>query len=74
MREQMALIIKNLRHKVIMVENGEEAIKAYHLNFLDFVTMDIAMPVMNGITALDYILKIDPNAKYILNIDRILHD
>jgi two-component system chemotaxis response regulator CheY len=67
MREQMASIIKNLGHEIIMVENGEEAIKAYNLNSPDFVTMDITMPVMDGITALEYIMKIDPDAKVIMS-------
>lgn len=48
--------------------NGEEAVNKYKELYpsLDFVTMDITMPKMDGITALEHILKFDPQAKVIM--------
>jgi len=46
--------------------NGEEAVRLYQELKPDIVTMDITMPVMNGIDAIKEIMKIDPNAKIIV--------
>lgn len=46
--------------------NGERAIENYSLLRPDLVTMDITMPDMDGITATQEIIKIDPNAKIII--------
>jgi len=47
-------------------ENGEEAIRLYHETKPDLVTMDLAMPVLNGIDATREILKFDPEARIIV--------
>lgn len=47
-------------------ENGVKAIAMYILLKPDMITMDINMPEMNGIEALDKILAIDPNARIIM--------
>ena len=49
-------------------ENGKQGLRRYqelHPN-VDFVTMDITMPVMDGITAVGEIRKVDPQAKVIM--------
>ncbi len=46
--------------------NGKEAIKLYKELKPDFVTMDITMPLMNGIEALKEIKKDDKDAKIIM--------
>jgi two-component system, chemotaxis family, chemotaxis protein CheY len=48
--------------------NGEEAIELYkeHHPNVDLVTMDITMPGMDGITALEQIMAWDPEAKIIM--------
>ena len=43
--------------------NGQEAIMKYFQLKPDVVTMDISMPVMNGITALKQIINKDPHIK-----------
>jgi two-component system chemotaxis response regulator CheY len=43
-------------------ENGEEAVRMYREIRPDFVTMDLVMPVLNGVDATREILKEDPNA------------
>ena len=46
--------------------NGQEAIMNYFQLKPDVVTMDISMPVMNGITALKQIINKDPQANVIM--------
>lgn len=47
-------------------ENGEQAIKLYKELEPDIVTLDITMPVMDGLTALAEIMKYDPQANVIM--------
>ncbi|WP_430785759.1 response regulator [Virgibacillus flavescens] len=47
-------------------ENGEEAIELYKSLKPDIVTMDITMPVMNGIEAIKAIIEFDPMAKIVV--------
>ena len=46
--------------------NGREAVEKYKELKPDLVTMDIIMPEMDGIQALEEILKFDPNAKVVM--------
>lgn len=47
-------------------ENGEEALKKYLDLKPDLVTMDVVMPVMDGITAVKNIMAVDAEAKIIM--------
>ncbi|WGK69076.1 response regulator [Candidatus Haliotispira prima] len=47
-------------------EDGEEAIAKYHELRPDIVTMDITMPKMDGVTALEKIMGRDPSAKVVM--------
>ena len=46
--------------------NGEEAVQCYKRYKPNLVTMDITMPIMDGIAALVEIKKIDPEARVIM--------
>jgi two-component system, chemotaxis family, chemotaxis protein CheY len=46
--------------------NGEEAVSMYSQTKPDLVTMDITMPLMDGVTALRRIKAMDPQAKVIV--------
>ncbi|MGN0346771.1 MAG: response regulator [Lachnospiraceae bacterium] len=46
--------------------NGEEGVKLFGELKPDVVTMDITMPIMDGVSALKEIMKTDANAKVIM--------
>ncbi|QKY69114.1 response regulator [Lentibacillus sp. CBA3610] len=67
MRVTLGAILKKQTHDVIAeAKDGEEAIRLYHEIRPDLVTMDITMPVMNGINAITEIIKTDPQAKIVV--------
>lgn len=50
-QEVMMPILKARGHRVTLVENGEEAIRAVENSPYDLILMDIQMPVMDGLEA-----------------------
>jgi two-component system, chemotaxis family, chemotaxis protein CheY len=52
--------------EIIVAHSGEESISRYTENRPDLVFMDIKMPGMDGITALEKIKEINPNAKVVM--------
>ena len=46
--------------------NGEEGVKLYKELKPDFVTLDITMPIMDGVEALKLIMADDPGAKVVM--------
>ncbi len=64
-------VLKNLLeaegHKIIAeAANGEEGISKFKEFSPDIVTMDITMPIMDGVEALKKIREIDENAKVVM--------
>lgn len=51
---------------VAEAENGRDGVLAYAETRPDVVLLDIAMPVMDGITALEKLLVVDPDAKVVM--------
>ncbi|WIG00056.1 MULTISPECIES: response regulator [Pontibacillus] len=67
MRMTLGTIIEKGNHTVIgEAEDGREAIDLFHKLSPDLVTMDITMPEMNGLEAVDSILSSQPSAKIIM--------
>ncbi|WP_127588403.1 response regulator [Paenibacillus koleovorans] len=67
MREIIKDIVIEMGFDVVAeATNGEDAVKMYSKTKPDLVTMDITMPVMNGVDALRKIKAIDPSAKVIV--------
>jgi len=60
-------VYKDTGANVIIASNGFEAIELYKKHKeIDVVLLDIRMPIMNGRDAIGEILKINPNAKIIM--------
>lgn len=68
-KKQLTQILTSEKFNVIeTASDGEEAVEKYkelHPK-VDIVTMDITMPKMDGITALEKIIEFDKNAKVIM--------
>ncbi len=67
MRKMISQILKSEAYDVVgEAENGEAAIAMYEKLKPAVVTMDINMPIMSGVEALEKILGTDPNAKIVM--------
>ena len=67
MRIKMKQVLDQLGHEVVgEAANGEEAITQYIQLKPDVVTMDITMPVMDGIQALQAIKGFEPQSTVIM--------
>jgi two-component system chemotaxis response regulator CheY len=68
----MIAVIKKFIHKsgrnfnIIAAHNGQESISLYKNEKPDLVFMDIRMPGMDGVTALQKIKEFDPNARVVM--------
>src|SRR5437763_8340149 len=62
MRDVLGTILSGAGYKVDLAKTGEEAIEAYSQRPFDVVLMDVSMPGMGGLTALEYLIKADPEA------------
>ncbi len=62
-------MLEKLGYSVRLALNGEEAVQCYkeHGDEIDFVLMDLIMPVMDGAEALKQIRQIDPEACVIIS-------
>ncbi len=62
MRDVLETILSGAGYKVDLAKTGEEAIEAYENKTYDLVLMDVSMPGMGGLTALERIIKMDEEA------------
>ncbi|MET3288400.1 response regulator [Brevibacillus fluminis] len=66
-RSILRTIIESLGFTVVTeAKSGEEAIMLYRMYRPDLITMDISMPGMDGLAALEKIMEIDQQAKVII--------
>ena len=66
-RRMLANILERFGHEVVgEAKNGEEGIEKYRELKPDIVTLDITMPVMDGLGALDSIIEEDADANVIM--------
>lgn len=67
MRVTLSAILEDDNHEIVgEAENGAEAIELFKQMKPDLVTMDITMPVMDGIDSIKGIMEIDSSAKIIV--------
>ncbi|MEO8573120.1 MAG: sigma-54 dependent transcriptional regulator [Pyrinomonadaceae bacterium] len=62
MRDVLDTILSTAGYKVDLARTGEEALEVYSQKFYDVVLMDVSMPGMGGLTALEELMKADPEA------------
>ncbi len=66
-RKTLKQILINLGYRVVgEAETGEEAVEIYHQTNPSIVTMDLVMPIMNGVEATKKILQFDSSAKIVI--------
>jgi len=66
-RKLLTRELEKMGHTVVaQARNGKEAVDLYQKHLPDFVTMDITMPVMDGIESLKRIKRGYPDAKIIM--------
>lgn len=65
-RIQISEILRMFFRKVVVTQNGKEALEIFMNIPFDLILSDISMPVMDGITLVKKILAIKPNAKIII--------
>ena len=66
-RRDLKEILEEVGHKVAEASNASQAINVEYINFSpDLVTMDIEMPGMDGIKAVEKIITQDEKAKIIM--------
>ena len=66
MRDVLETILTTAGYKVELAKTGEEAIELFSQKLYEVVLMDVSMPGMGGLTALEELLKIDPDAVIIM--------
>ncbi len=67
MRRNLSAILSKAGHTIVAeAANGELGAKEYEKHKPDLVTMDITMPVMDGIGAVKKIIAFDPEAQIVM--------
>ena len=66
-RHALRVLVEKAGYTVVCeAENGEEAVEVYQQYHPDMISLDITMPVMDGVEALSKIKEIDPEAKAVM--------
>lgn len=67
MRKKLTAILEKEDHEIVgQATNGVEAIELFKATDPDSVTMDITMPIMDGIEAIKEIIRLDLHAKIVV--------
>ena len=62
MRDVLETVLFGAGYKVDLAKTGEEALEAYQNKAYDVVLMDVSMPGIGGLTALEELIKFDNEA------------
>ncbi|NPV77494.1 MAG: response regulator [Anaerolineae bacterium] len=66
LRERISKMLSAEGHETLEARNGFLAVEQYKQHDPDVTLMDLAMPEMDGLTALKEIRAFDPNAKVVM--------
>ncbi|MBP6003408.1 MAG: sigma-54-dependent Fis family transcriptional regulator [Pyrinomonadaceae bacterium] len=66
MRDVLGTILAGAGYRVELAKTGEEAIEAYSQRPYDLVLMDVSMPGMGGLTALEQLVDMDSEAAVLM--------
>src|SRR5919109_2290703 len=66
MREVLETLLTAEGYRVDLAKTGEEGLEAYGRRAYDVVLLDVSMPGMGGLRALEEILKVDPEAVIVI--------
>lgn len=66
MRMRVKKVLEEQGYSTVEAADGKEAVDKYVKEKPDLVMMDITMPVMDGITAIQEIMKLDTAAKIVI--------
>jgi len=67
MRKIVTQILRSEAFEIVAeASNGEEGVEMFRESRPNLVTMDVNMPIMDGLTALKKILEIDPTARVVM--------
>ena len=66
MRDVLETILSGAGYKVDLAKTGEEAIEVYSQRAYDLVLMDVSMPGIGGLTALEELIKLDSEAMVLM--------
>ena len=64
-RETLRFILEESRYQVAEAQDGEQAVAMVRQSHFDIVLLDVVMPEMDGFTACQKIVDVDPRAKII---------
>lgn len=62
MRDVLETLLSSAGYRVELAKTGEEAIELYSQKNFDLVLMDVSMPGIGGLTALERLIEFDPEA------------
>ena len=66
MRAKIKKILNTMDCEIVEAGNGEEGYQAFELLRPDLVLLDISMPVMNGIDALEKMVRLDSSIPVVM--------
>src|SRR3954470_19600000 len=66
MRDVLETLLSAEGYRVDLAKTGEEGLEAYGRRAYDVVLLDVSMPGMGGLSALEELLKGDPDAGVIM--------
>jgi DNA-binding NtrC family response regulator len=66
MREVLETLLATEGHRVDLAKTGEEGLEAYGRRAFDVVLLDVSMPGIGGLRALEEFLKMDPEAVIVM--------